>query len=88
MVKYFCDVCEAETPRNYVTDRYKGLVHLPEKSEIGIEITFGFPENKCSTTMTVWNSGVLCKKCFVKILLKIVYDNSQVQTGSKGHNPE
>ena len=55
MIKHYCDICEKEVHRNYVSDRLKMKL---EGFEVEVMVT------KDNTT----NSGELCRDCLLKIL--------------------
>jgi len=55
MLRLFCDVCDKEIKRNYVSERYK-----PMLGKFRVEIMVSFKD--------AWNSGEICKECLLKII--------------------
>lgn len=61
MIKYYCDNCGEETKRNYVGDRLKGE---DIDTRISYELVLAYDK--------VWNGGVLCSRCIIKVLRRII----------------
>ena len=59
MIKCYCDVCEIEVPRNYVSQRYKLKQNISgRKLEAEVMLCVD----------GVWNSGALCESCMRHLL--------------------
>ena len=54
-IKYICDMCGKETLINYVSERLKAKL-----GKGMVEVIAGVDG--------VWNYGVLCKECLIKII--------------------
>jgi len=67
MIRHFCDICEKEIERNYVTDRFKESSVLPGKHsgrrvEVEIIVTIGINRPDAG------DAGEICRDCLYRFL--------------------
>lgn len=70
MIRHYCDCCERELERNYVSTRLEGdFVHMGTKVRYQVLLGVG-----------AWNDGDLCRTCLRDILFAVL--GAPAPTGS------
>ena len=62
MIKTFCDVCEKEIDRNWVTQRLVRYFAIPHKVSVEVEIIVKIDG--------VWNDGAICEGCLMTAIVE------------------